>query len=65
MPILSVGREYDLYFAVKFVQQYYLFIWRKIMGELVNAMVLSIVLIPVGIAFGYFLLKLQGEEKEA
>jgi cytochrome b6-f complex subunit 7 len=34
------------------------------MGELVNAMVLSIVLIPVGIAFGYFLLKLQGEEKE-
>jgi cytochrome b6-f complex subunit 7 len=39
-------------------------IWRKIVGELVNAMVLSMVLIPVGIAFGYFLLKLQGGEQE-
>ena len=36
----------------------------KIMGEMVNAMVLCMVLIPVGIGFGYFLLKLQGEEKE-
>ncbi|MBD2319375.1 MAG: PetM of cytochrome b6f complex subunit 7 [Oscillatoriales cyanobacterium CG2_30_44_21] len=34
------------------------------MGEIGNAMVLSMVLIPVGIAFGYFLLKLQGEEQE-
>jgi cytochrome b6-f complex subunit 7 len=33
------------------------------MGELVNAFVLSIVLIPVGISFGYFLLKLQGEKE--
>jgi cytochrome b6-f complex subunit 7 len=33
------------------------------MGELMNAMVLSFVLIPVGIGFGYFLLKLQGEEE--
>jgi cytochrome b6-f complex subunit 7 len=37
------------------------------MGEMVNAIVLSMVLIPVGIALGYFLLKLQGgqEEEEA
>ncbi|MBD2178237.1 PetM of cytochrome b6f complex subunit 7 [Pseudanabaena sp. FACHB-1998] len=34
------------------------------MGEMVNAMVLCMVLIPVGIAFGLFLLKLQGEETE-
>lgn len=34
------------------------------MGELVNSIVLSMVLIPVGIGFGYFLLKLQGEKKE-
>jgi len=34
------------------------------MGEIGNAMVLSMVLIPVGIALGYFLLKLQGEEQE-
>lgn len=34
------------------------------MGEMVNAIVLCMVLIPVGIALGYFLLKLQGEEKE-
>jgi hypothetical protein len=27
-------------------------------------MVLCMVLIPVGIAFGFFLLKLQGEEQE-
>jgi cytochrome b6-f complex subunit 7 len=46
----------------------YLFIYKeKIMGEMVNAIVLSMVLIPVGIALGYFLLKLQGgqEEEEA
>ncbi len=30
------------------------------MGELVNSIILCMVLIPVGIAFGYFLLKLQG-----
>ncbi|WP_258040755.1 PetM family cytochrome b6-f complex subunit 7 [Pseudanabaena sp. BC1403] len=54
----------DLY-TVKFLKQYYLIIYKeKIMGEMVNAMVLSMVLIPVGIAFGFFLLKLQGEEKE-
>jgi cytochrome b6-f complex subunit 7 len=34
------------------------------MGEIGNAMVLSMVLIPIGIAFGYFLLKIQGGEKE-
>ncbi len=34
------------------------------MGELVNAIVLSMVLIPVGIGFGYFLLKLQGGKEE-
>ena len=34
------------------------------MGEMVNAMVLCMVLIPVGIAFGFLLLKLQGEEQE-
>jgi cytochrome b6-f complex subunit 7 len=34
------------------------------MGEMVNAMVLCMVLIPVGIAFGFFLLKLQGGEQE-
>jgi cytochrome b6-f complex subunit 7 len=34
------------------------------MGEMVNAMVLCMVLIPVGIAFGFFLLKLQGDEQE-
>jgi uncharacterized membrane protein len=34
------------------------------MGELVNSIVLSMVLIPVGIGIGYFLLKLQGGEKE-
>ncbi len=34
------------------------------MGEIGNAMVLSMVLIPVGIALGFLLLKLQGEEKE-
>jgi cytochrome b6-f complex subunit 7 len=34
------------------------------MGEMVNAMALCMVLIPVGIAFGFFLLKLQGEEQE-
>jgi cytochrome b6-f complex subunit 7 len=54
----------DLY-TVRFLKQYYLIFYKeKIMGELVNAMVLSMVLIPVGIAFGYFLLKLQGEEQE-
>jgi len=41
-----------------------IYLKEKIMGEIGNAMVLSMVLIPVGIAFGYFLLKLQGEEKE-
>ncbi len=34
------------------------------MGEMMNAIVLSMVLIPVGIGFGYFLLKLQGGGKE-
>ncbi len=34
------------------------------MGEMVNTMVLCMVLIPVGIAFGLFLLKLQGGEQE-
>jgi cytochrome b6-f complex subunit 7 len=65
--ILWMSREYGLTFTVKFLKQYHLIIkikLEKIMGEMVNAMVLSMVLIPVGIAFGFFLLKLQGEEQE-
>lgn len=34
------------------------------MSEMVNAIVLCMVLIPVGISFGYLLLKLQGGKKE-
>jgi hypothetical protein len=34
------------------------------MGELYNAMILPMVLTLVGIGFGYFLLKLQGEKEE-
>lgn len=48
----------------KAIQSNIIYLKEKIMGEIGNAMVLSMVLIPVGIAFGYFLLKLQGEEQE-
>jgi cytochrome b6-f complex subunit 7 len=33
------------------------------MGEFTNAMVIPVVMVMVGIAFGYFLLKVQGEEE--
>ena len=62
-----MGKAYrsNLAFAVKSLKHYQSILFKeKIMGELANAMILSMVLIPVGIAFGYFLLKLQGEEQE-
>ena len=72
--LFSGGEELDVFeftsltttqdLVKKLIDAHDQFAQEKIMGEIGNAMVLSMVLIPVGIAFGYFLLKLQGEEQE-